>query len=269
MTDEPAGSGIWILEKPGGEGSAPRRLSPARLFALLQTAAAEHAEALGVGGDSLREQRLAWVLLQWSLEMSSWPAAGESVRIETWPSGYTDRIVRRDFFVRSADGTRIGRATSHWAMLDLDRRRPVRMPGSVRAIPTPVRDGALDATLEKFPAPDPPASVRTFRVSGEHLDANGHVNNVRFVEWILASLPAEAAARPLDAIGLAFRAEGRDGETLTVACGPDPAPPPGRLAFRHRIEADGRELLLARSVVARDASPVFSLADILSGGPAS
>ncbi len=249
MADEPVEAGIWILEWPGREASAPLRLSAGRLFELLQTAAAGHAEALGVGGDALRGQRLAWVLLQWSLEMSSWPDAGEAVRIETWPSGYTDRIVRRDFFVCSAGGTRIGRATSHWAMLDLDRRRPVRMPASVRGIPTPVRDGALDAALAKFPAPDPPASLRTFRVSAEHLDANGHVNNVRFVEWVLASLPDEAAAGPLAAIDLAFRAEARDGETLTVACGPDPSPPPGRLAFRHRIAADGRELLLGRSAL--------------------
>ena len=118
-----------------------------------------------------------------------------------------------------------------------------------------MRPGALDAPLAKFPAPDPPAFVRTFRVSGEHLDANGHVNNVRFVEWVLASLPAEAAARPLAGVDLSFRAEGREGETLTVACGPDPAPPSGRLAFRHRIAAGTRELLLARSVALAEDAP--------------
>jgi hypothetical protein len=82
------------------------------------------------------------------------------------------------------------------------------------------------------------------------------VNNVRFVEWVLASLPVEATGRPLAAIDLSFRAEGRDGETLTVACGPDPAPPSGRLAFRHRIAAGARELLLARSVVFPVETPV-------------
>ncbi len=240
---------VWVLEGPRGNDSASRGLSPASLFELLQTAAAEHAEALDVGGDSLRQQRLAWVLIQWSLEMASWPEAGEPVRIETWPSGYTDRIVRRDFFVLSPDGMGIGRATSHWAMLDLDRRRPVRMPEAVRILRTTSRENALEAPLGKFPAPDPPASLRTFRVSGEHLDMNGHVNNVRFVEWALASLPVEAAGRPLAAVDLSFRAEGREGETLTVACGPDPAPPSGRLAFRHRIASEARELLVARSVV--------------------
>lgn len=238
---------VWVLEGPGEDESASRGLSPSSLFERLQSAAAAHAEALGVGEEVLRRQRLAWVLVQWSLEMASWPEAGQAVRIETWPSGYTDRIVRRDFFVRSGDGARIGRATSHWAMLDLDRRRPVRMPEAVRAIRTPVREGVLEAPLAKFPAPDPPALLRTFRVSGEHLDANGHVNNVRFMEWVLASLPVEASGRPLAAIDLSFRAEGREGETLTAACGPDPAPPAGRLAFRHRIAAGARELLLART----------------------
>lgn len=269
MTGERGVGDVWVLEGPGGEDPASRRLSPPSLFELLQTAAAEHAKGLGVGEDFLRRRRLAWVLVQWSLEMASWPEAGKTVRIETWPSGYTDRIVRRDFFVHSPDRTRIGRATSHWAMLDLDRRRPVRMPEAVGILRTTVRRGALDAPLAKFPAPDPPAFLRTFRISGEHLDANGHVNNVRFVEWVLASLPIEAAGRPLAAVDLSFRTEGREGETLTVACGPDLAPPSGRLAFRHRIAADARELLLARTVVFGDAHPAPFLADNPPRGPAS
>jgi len=233
---------FWVLVGAREEGLLPTSF----LFELLQRAAAEHAEALGVGGESLRRDGLAWILLQWSLEIASWPEARETVRIETWPSGYTDRIVRRDFFVLSAGGERLGRATSHWAMLDLSRRRPVRMPEAVRRLAITSRNGALDAPLAKLPAPDPPVLAATLTVGPGHLDANGHVNNVRFVEWVFASLPAGAAARPIATIDLSFRAEGREGETLAVECGPDPGPVAGRLAFRHRVAAGDRELLRAR-----------------------
>jgi acyl-ACP thioesterase len=218
------------------------------LFSLLQRAAAEHAEALGVGGDALRRDGLAWILVQWSLEIFSLPEAGSTVRIETWPSGYTDRIVRRDFFVDSPSGVRIGRATSHWAILDLARRRPVQMPGPVRSLTTTAREAALDAPLSRLPAPDPPAFTQSVRVTAEHLDANGHVNNVRYVEWLLASLPGETLARPLAAFEVSFRAEAREGETLDVSWGEDAAGPSGSGIFRHRIASGPRAVALARSV---------------------
>lgn len=194
---DPPPGGILVLSHrvEPTEAAGGTRLSLTALCELFQKAAASHATALGVGGEVLREQGLAWVLLQWSLEMAAWPAAGDGLLLETWPSAYSDRIVRRDFFVLSKDHRRLGRATSHWAMLDLARRRPVRMPDPVRAIPTPARDGALDAPLLKLPAPDPPESVSTILVGKEHLDANGHVNNVRYVEWIAASIPEDHASR--------------------------------------------------------------------------
>ena len=236
---------FWVLVGAREEGLLPTSF----LFELLQRAAAEHAEALGVGGESLRRDGLAWILLQWSLEIASWPEARETVRIETWPSGYTDRIVRRDFFVLSAGGERLGRATSHWAMLDLSRRRPVRMPEAVRRLAITSRNGALDAPLAKLPAPDPPVLAATLTVGPGHLDANGHVNNVRYVEWILASLPPGPRSRPLAALDVSFRAECREGETVAISCGPAPAGAPGLALFRHRIATGDRELAVARSAV--------------------
>jgi medium-chain acyl-[acyl-carrier-protein] hydrolase len=243
--------GILVLSHRVGpaEAAVGTRLSITALCDLLQSAAASHATALGVGGEALREQGLAWVLLQWSLEMAAWPAAGAGLLVETWPSAYSDRIVRRDFFVLSADRRRLGRATSHWAMLDLARRRPVRMSDAVRAIPVPVRDGALDAPLLRLPAPDPPEAVTAILVGNEHLDVNGHVNNVRYVEWIAASVPeGPTSRRRLAHLDVSFRAEARDGERVQIERGPDLGAAPGSVAFRHRIVTDARELALARTV---------------------
>ncbi len=242
---------VFVLARRAGSGGPDvgGRLSLPSLCEALQEAAARHATALGVGGDALRAQGLAWVLLQWSVDAAAWPAAGEEFGVETWPSAFTDRIVKRDFFVRSGAGDLLSRATSHWAVIDLGRRRPVRMPEAVRAIPTPHRPGALDAPLLKLPAPEPPLTVLTWRVGPEHLDANGHVNNVRYVEWIAASLPGGGppADEPVR-LDVSFRAEARAGESVTVERGAEPGAP-ARAAFRHRVvTVEGRELALARTI---------------------
>jgi acyl-ACP thioesterase len=258
--NRPAGDPVAFDPPPGGilvlshrvepsEPASGTRLSITVLCELFQGAAASHAMALGVDGETLREQGLAWVLLQWSLEMAAWPASSEGLLLETWPSAYSDRIVRRDFFVLSEDHRRLGRATSHWAMLDLSRRRPVRMPDAVRAIPTPARDGALNAPLLKLPAPDPPESVTAILVGNEHLDANGHVNNLAYVGWIVESVPREMLrAAVVCRFDISFRAEARDGGRVRIECGPDRGAAPGSVAFRHRIVTDARELALARTV---------------------
>ena len=227
------------------------RLSLRALCELLQESAALHATLLGVGADVLGPRGLAWVLVQWSVLIEACPAWRETILVETWPSGLTERTAIRDFLLKGAHGAVVARATSHWVMLDLLRRRPVRMPETVRAIPVALRPRALDEDLLKLAAPEAPAHVAEFGVRFADLDVNAHVNNLAYVDWIAESVPREilrgADLRRLD---LSFRAETRDGVTVRVECEPDGAgATDAETVFRHRIveTASGRELARART----------------------
>ena len=226
------------------------RLSLRAICELLQESAALHATALGVGGDVLASRGLAWVLVQWSVAIDHGTAWRDAIAVETWPSGLTERTAIRDFVIRSARGTVLARATSHWVMLDLLRRRPVRMPDVVREIALAPRPRALEEGLLKLAAPEIATTVFEFPVRFADLDVNTHVNNLAYVEWIAESVPREVlrAADPRR-FDISFRAETHDGVTVRVECERDRRGGEAGAVFRHRIveTASGRELAIART----------------------
>lgn len=245
--------GIFALSHSvrSGETDLRGRLSLRALCELLQEAGGRHADSLGVGAGALGPQGLAWVLIQWSVRIEARPAWLADLTVETWPSDLTERTATRDFLLRDGRGDVLARATSHWVMLDLLRRRPVRMPDIVREIPLAPHPRALEEGLLRLRAPETAQGAVEFAVRWSDLDAIGHVNNLAYLEWIVESVPREvlrtASVRRFD---ISFRAETHDGVTVRVECEREPEPPPGAIAaFRHRIveTASARELALART----------------------
>jgi medium-chain acyl-[acyl-carrier-protein] hydrolase len=253
MAGDPTEDGVLVLPHVVriADTGLRGRLTLRALCELLQESAALHATALGVGAGVLAPRGLAWVLVQWSVAIDVCPAWRDVLRVETWPSGLTERTATRDFLLRSDRGAVLARATSHWVMLDLLRRRPVRMPGTVREIPLAPRPRALEEGLLKLAPPDVGPAVSELGVRFADLDANAHVNNLAYVDWVAESVP-RAVLRAADPVrfDVSFRAETHDGVTVRAECARDPGEDAaGRTVFRHRIveSASGRELALART----------------------
>jgi medium-chain acyl-[acyl-carrier-protein] hydrolase len=253
MTADGGTDGVFVLLHSirTSETDLRGRLSLRALCELLQESAVRHAAALGVGAGSLGPQGLAWVLIQWSLRIEAWPVWRGDVAVETWPSDLTERTATRDFLLRDVRGAVLARATSHWVMLDLLRRRPVRMPDAVREIPLAPRPRALEEGLLRLAAPETSEGSAEFAVRFSDLDANAHVNNLAYVDWIVESVPREMLrAASVCRFDISFRAETHDDVTIRVECERERAgSPDGMATFRHRIveTASGRELALART----------------------
>ncbi len=143
----------------------------------LQETAGNHADELGVAVDRLSEENRTWVLSRLHVEMDRYPRWREELQIETWPSGENGLLATREFILSSADGDELGRATSAWLIIDIDRRRPVRIPDYVSEIRLPDRERVLPET-EELPSMEDPDLEATFRVRHSDLDLNAHVNNV-------------------------------------------------------------------------------------------
>lgn len=188
------------------------RSGPGGLCRLLESAAGEHAAQLGVGIGALRAEGKAWVLARLGLRASGWPEAGAEVEIRTWPSRRTSGArAWREFEVLDLDGRLTAEAATIWLMVDLKRRRPLRLPGFLHEFAFPARDTAVE--FADAPEPDlPPSSMCSWPVEPAHLDINDHVNNVTWIEW------AEAAAgwtRP-ERLQADFLGEARLGQSVTL-----------------------------------------------------
>jgi len=212
----------------------------------LQDAGIEHATQLGVSVRDLKKLGLTWVLSRLTLELERYPCSGQQVTVSTWPVTREGLFSIRDYQLLDADGTRIGQATTSWAVLNLKTRRPVKINDHLPLYPLrPVR--ALADPFTTLPLLEQCQSALQLPVLRADLDSNRHVNNTVYAGWALEAVPSETAdsCRPIK-LEIGFRAEALYGDTIRSCCAPVPDAPHTLL---HRIEhaVDGRELCRLRT----------------------
>lgn len=129
------------------------------------------------------------MLVQLGLAASRWPEPEEPVEVITWPSRRTAGArAWREFEIVSAAGETLVEAATVWLIVDLQSRRPVRLPRFLLSLDFPARDTRI--RFEKMPEREAaPDHVIHRTVALEDLDINEHVNNTAYIGW------AEALAR--------------------------------------------------------------------------
>ena len=155
----------------------------------LQEAASIHAGELGFSKSDFDHsgENISWVLTRLIVNMEAYPKWGDEVIIETFPRGGRRIAAWRDFEIKNSSGTVLGVATSEWMIIDLAARKTVAIPQSVLSCiddsVVPVL-GTNPFSKLRFPN-ECPAPAFSSRAQKSHIDLNGHVNNVRYIEWML------------------------------------------------------------------------------------
>ena len=211
----------------------------------LQEAASLNAEALAFSRTDFAAAgaNVSWVLTRLRVQTARYPRWEEAVRVATWPSGGRRAAATREFELRDAAGARLAAATSEWMLIDLASRKVVAIPERVFAC---VRDAPPrvlgDAPFGKLRwTHGAAADAQTFRARRGDIDLNGHVNNVRYVAWLLEAVPPGAGV--CADLEVVFRSETLAGDEVRAA---GAAAGPG--VYEHRLSApDGRDHALART----------------------
>lgn len=183
-------------------------LTPSALLNLMQHAAGKHADELGWSVRSLHDAGRTWVLQRFYMEIRQPPADNALFRIKTRPSGADRLLAYRDYIVENPDGDILAKATSSWVVMDLNSRRPVGITDDVKELGNRFGPRDLEAPGGRLRPFDPPENAPSFRVRKHDLDLNNHVNNVRFIEWGLESVPDETwNSGQLYSLDITFKAE--------------------------------------------------------------
>ena len=214
----------------------------------LQEAAGRHATALGWSIHDLMARGQTWVLSRLSVRIAHQPPFDAAVTVATWPSGVQRLHSLRDFRVSVGDNEEAAVATTGWILLDLARRRPMRPPVEIDEVSRLGPGRALDDPFEHLPeitgSVDAGVAVT---VPWSAIDVNGHANNVRLIEWLLAATPVEPALRAAPAsLEVEFRSEARCGDSLRSRWAADPEAPDALLHSLQRID-DGQEVARGRT----------------------
>ncbi len=177
---------IWINEYKihsyeidiAGNASLPM------LCKFMQESAYHHAENLGFGFSHLMEKNLFWVLANQKIKMDSYPKWGEKITIHTWPSGKGRLSYFRDFKIFDQNKKLIGIATTTWYAIDLQRRRPRRLEDYFEFNPVE-GEFVFQERPDRLKFVEYIKTHKTFQTGYYDLDLNDHVNNVRYIEWIM------------------------------------------------------------------------------------
>ncbi|MEA2069350.1 MAG: thioesterase [Verrucomicrobiota bacterium] len=213
------------------------------LCGFMQEAAYHHAEHLDLGHSHLSAKNMGWVLARQRIEIHRLPKWGEAVKVRTWPSGRDRLFFYRDFEISDRAGNLILQAATAWFMIDIEKRERVHsgfyLGSDLPAAGSKVFSSKL-GRLKSCGCGD----GESMAVNYGDLDMNGHVNNVRYIEWVLNSLPLEFhQAHGLQSLEVNYLAEAVYGHSVSICT--DEADP---LHFNHGIWAGEAELFRARSV---------------------
>lgn len=222
-------------------------MSPLVLLRFLQEVAGDHARQLGVSVSELQRHGLTWVLSRMHVQVFRSVGAGSRLLIRSWPSNREGVFSCREFEVYTDVGDKVALATSSWAVIDLETRRPVRLTEELLSFPLNPRRAIIDP-FQSLPRVLHGGHERTCTVDKADLDLNCHVNNVVYARWVLESLTGAVRDNyRLCAIELGFRAEAFADEDIVVVS--EPQSPAENDCWLHRVSAvnDGRELVRART----------------------
>ena len=169
-----------------------------RLGAMLlemQEAAGEHSATEGCGRETLVKMGLAWVVVRMEIQIRRYPSYGEKVRIRTFHRPTRHRFFPRFFQIWDESGELIAQASSLWLLLDLESRQSV----SADRLPRPLTDNSDMEEPLRWPGGIIPAEAPERTVSYEavytDLDANRHVNNTKYADWLCNVLGTDAMTR--------------------------------------------------------------------------
>ena len=159
-------------------------LKPSALLLFLQDLASDNADSLDFGYKFVRSHNLAWYLLKYRIEFSDYPKGVQKLHISTTPRGYNKIFAFRDFEIKHNDIT-VGRATSTWAMVDLDNKSMANLSEYMAECPymVPFEKREDDLVYGKVRPPQRIDIEKIFDIRFDDLDVNRHVNNANYISW--------------------------------------------------------------------------------------
>ncbi|KAI4386507.1 hypothetical protein MLD38_004435 [Melastoma candidum] len=176
----------------------------------------------------MMKNNLIWVVSRMHVKVDHYPIWGEVVEIDTWVGASGKNGMRRDWLIRGqASGIVFAKATSTWVMMNQQTRRLSKMPKEVRAELAPwfiEKKAIQEDDPEKIVKLDNKATYVNSDLKPKRgdLDMNHHVNNVKYVGWMLETIPEDfLETHHLSSIILEYRRECGSSDIVQSLCQPD------------------------------------------------
>ena len=194
---------------------------PSGLMGILQEAAVAAACELHASRPEMMEKyNLFWMLARMWYRLDRPLKWNETLSIRTWHRGGSGASSYRDFDL-FVDGKPVGEAVSVWVLADADTHRLARMSKIEEFQGTDGGKLCKDKSLSRFKLPQEMAAADHRAMHYSDTDINGHVNNVRYADFICDAIRMDQLGQDfyVSALQVDYLAECMAGETITLFTG--------------------------------------------------
>jgi medium-chain acyl-[acyl-carrier-protein] hydrolase len=174
------------------EIDAKRKLTVPALIHYFEDIAVLNSEAQGYTLDYFDRTHHGFMLIKWDIKIYCMPGFRETIKIITQPYSFKRFLANRKYRVVNNEGEVLAEAKTVWVFADTQTRKPDRIPEDLYlGFDTPKTSEKYFEMLEDPQKLTTGTYQRNIKASVGDIDSNDHVNNVRYIDWALESLPKE------------------------------------------------------------------------------
>jgi medium-chain acyl-[acyl-carrier-protein] hydrolase len=187
------------------------------VFNYIQKLASAHAEGLGVGFGEMVSLSMFWVLSWVKLEFIFFPVFGDEFSAKTWPKCRHKLFSIRDFLFCDKGGDVFCKGTTAWLLVDLKTKKAKNPVCLEDRILYQQSMDALNCYPKRFHSERHGETVFTRRIRYSDLDINQHVNNARYIEYLMDCFEVDHHKRhKIRSLTVSFVSEAKYGDEIDL-----------------------------------------------------
>lgn len=186
------------------------------ILEILENIATYHSDKVGYGANDVNKTNLAWVLLEWKLQVLNRPKYGQILTVNTWGKGMNKFFTCRDYEIYDEENNLCAIATSKWALINLENTKMERLTEEIIDRYKPEEKSVFKETnLDKIKMPTTFLSQIEYKVCRKDIDINQHMHNLYYLDLAYEAIPEEVYnQRPFDNIRISYKKEIKLGDIL-------------------------------------------------------
>lgn len=163
-------------------------VTPYNILKYFGETSASHTDQSTSKKEETSKSNYGWMLYRWKVKIDKYPKAKEKIHIDTWASKVDRFYAYREFTILNEDEEILGIASTVWIFVDMEKKRPIRIPDKFIENIDIISESNFNE-FEDFKGKIETDSYIEFMVRRSDIDYNNHVNNAKYLSWILESIP--------------------------------------------------------------------------------
>ena len=200
-----------------GAADSTGRLGFADTFDVFQSAAALHAEKIGVGFKDMMQKGMFWLTVKTQVHFIDRPRIMTDAELVTWPEA-PGRMRGNRSYLLTQNGSPCAMGKTEWAVIDTASQKLVPLqdvyPKELTFSKPTVTEEPFARVAADFDGIEPYAR---YTVRSVDIDVGGHMNNTAYVRAVMGSLTTEEIkALNISRMDVIFRSQCFEGDELIM-----------------------------------------------------